>query len=153
MKRFFLVLFSALFLPAMASAQTAPDVKSALSAWTKALETGTVDEIVSLYDKDAVMLSAFAIDPLTTTEQLKKYYSKVVKEPNRTVDVTAQDVRQFGNVATNTGLYVFHYTQEGEPVDVPARFTFVYTLQNGQWKIISHHSSRVPGTPKTKDKK
>ena len=94
------------------------------------------------------MLSAFAVDPLTTPDQLRAYYGKVVKEPNRKIDVTRQDVRRFGNVASNTGLYVFHYEQDGEPVDLPARFTFVYVLDGGKWKIISHHSSIVPGTPK-----
>lgn len=131
--------------PAFAAAQT-PPVESALAAWVKAVETGTVDEIVSLYDKDAMMFSAFAIDPMTSHVQLRKYFSKVVREPNRTVDVTKQDVRQFGGVATNTGLYKFYFEQDGEPVEVPARFTFVYVLKDGKWKIISHHSSRVPGT-------
>jgi uncharacterized protein (TIGR02246 family) len=129
-----------------AIAETKPsDVKQALAEWTKAVETGTVEEIIALYDKDATMLSAFALDPLTSHKQLRGYYSKVVKEPNRKVDVTKQDVRVFGDVAMNTGLYVFHYEQDGEPLELPARFTFVYKLKDGQWKIISHHSSRVPG--------
>jgi uncharacterized protein (TIGR02246 family) len=122
-----------------------PDVKQALAEWTKAVETGTVDQIVALYDKDATMLSAFALDPLTSYDQLRGYYAKVVKEPNRKVDVTKQDVRVFGDVAMNTGLYVFHFEQDGEPLELPARFTFVYKFKDGQWKIISHHSSRVPG--------
>jgi len=133
--------------PVLAAPQS-PDVKSALAEWTKAVEVGTVEEIVAMYDKDAVLLSAFAIDPITTPDGLRGYFTKVIKEPNRKVDVTTQDVRQFGNVASNTGLYVFHYDQEGETLDFPARFTFVYVLKDGKWKIISHHSSHVPGTSK-----
>lgn len=147
---YFLILAAMLPFSVFAQAQT-PDVKSALSAWVKAVETGTVDDMVALYDKDAMMLSAFAIDPMTDHEQLRKYFSKVVREPNRTVTVTKQDVRQFGNVATNTGLYQFYYEQDGEPVEVPARFTFVYTLKDGKWLIISHHSSRVPHAKKPKE--
>jgi uncharacterized protein (TIGR02246 family) len=142
-----LVLCAAALFPSFAYAQAkTPDVKAALSEWVQRVETGTVDDIVSLYDKDSVMLSAFAVAPMTSHDQLRGYYKKVVMEPNRKVDVTTQDVRQFGNVATNTGLYVFHFEQDGEPVDVPARFTFVYVLKDGKWSIISHHSSRVPGT-------
>ena len=138
---------AALAFPAQAE-DKAPPVEGALRAWVSAVETGTADDIVSLYDKDSVMLSAFATDPLTSHAQLRDYFGKVVKEPNRKVDVTAQDVRRFGNVASNTGLYVFHFEQDGEPMDIPARFTFVYVLSGGKWSIISHHSSIVPGTPK-----
>ncbi|MCE2927789.1 MAG: SgcJ/EcaC family oxidoreductase [Rickettsiales bacterium] len=142
----FLFLFVFCLFPSLAIAQNnAPDPKQALAAWTKAVETGTVDQIVALYDKDATMLSAFALDPLTSHDQLRGYFSKVVKEPNRKVDVTKQDVRVFGDVAMNTGLYKFYFEQDGEPLELPARFTFVYKLKDGQWKIISHHSSRVPG--------
>ena len=130
-------------LPAFAVDKT-PDVKQALSAWVSAVEKGTVEQIVALYDKDSVMLSAFANDPITSQKGLAAYYGKVVREPNRKVDVQAQDVRVFGNVASSTGLYTFHYDQDGETLDLPARFTFVYVLKDGQWKIISHHSSRVP---------
>jgi uncharacterized protein (TIGR02246 family) len=133
-----------LSLPALAQ-DKAPAVESALAAWVKAVEEGTVEEIVTLYDQDAMMLSAFAVDPMTSRNQLKAYFGKVVKEPNRTVDITKQDVRRFGDVASNTGLYSFYFEQDGEPVELKARFTFVYVLKNGQWKIISHHSSRVPG--------
>ena len=133
-------------LPAFAqAAPKIPDVKAALTEWVEAIETGDVEKVVSLYDRDSTMLSAFAIDPITTHEGLRQYYKKVVNEPDISIDVTAQDVRIFDNVAVNTGLYTFHWVQDGETMDVPARFSFVYVLKNGKWSIISHHSSRVPG--------
>ncbi|MFW0777274.1 MAG: SgcJ/EcaC family oxidoreductase [Rickettsiales bacterium] len=145
MKKLLSIFIAAITFATPSFAEEMPPVESALAEWVKAVETGTVDEIVSLYDKDSVMLSAFAVDPLTNHAQLRDYFGKVVKEPNRKVDVTKQDVRRFGDVASNTGLYMFHYTQEGEPMDFPARFTFVYVLKDNKWSIISHHSSIVPG--------
>ena len=47
-------------------------------------------------------------------------------------------------MATNDGRYELSYTQEGEEVSIPARFTFVYQLQNGQWKIVGQHASQMP---------
>lgn len=125
-----------------------PAVKEALVEWVRALEAHDAARAVALYDKDSVMLSAFAIDPITTPEGLLKYYKKVVGQQNIHIVVTAENIREFGDVAVNTGLYRFHYEQEGEPMDYPARFSFVYVLKDGKWTIISHHSSIVPGKEK-----
>ena len=134
------------FCPAFAqAAPKTPDVKAALTEWVDAIEVGDVEKVVSLYDRDSTMLSAFAIDPITSHKGLREYYKKVVNEPEIDITVTAQDVRIFDNVAVNTGLYTFHWVQDGEAMDIPARFSFVYVLKNGKWSIISHHSSRVPG--------
>ncbi|MFO0389064.1 MAG: SgcJ/EcaC family oxidoreductase [Alphaproteobacteria bacterium] len=126
-------------------APSTPDVKAALNAWVEAIETGDVEKVVALYDKNSTMLSAFAIEPITSHKGLTEYYKKVVNEPEISIDVTTQDVRIFDNVAVNTGLYTFHWVQDGETMDVPSRFSFVYVLKDGKWAIISHHSSRVPG--------
>jgi hypothetical protein len=60
------------------------------------------------------------------------------------VEVQETHPRRFGNMAVNTGRYTLSYTQEGEEVVVPARFTFTYQLQGGKWIIVDHHSSAVP---------
>mgnify|MGYP002784759605 CR=1 FL=1 len=134
------------FFPAFASAAPkTPDVKLALAEWVAAVESKDVKKIVSLYDKDSVMLSAFAVDPITSHKGLAGYYTKVVAEPEISIKVVKQDARVFGDVAVNTGLYNFYWVQDGEPMDIPARFSFVYVLKDGKWSIISHHSSRVPG--------
>lgn len=145
-RKYFLFLVMVFFASFAHAADKTPDVKAALSEWVAAVESHDAAKVVSLYDKDSVMLSAFAIDPITTHAGLTEYYKKVVAEPGINIEVTAQDPRVFGNVAVNTGLYRFQWTQDGEPMDEPARFSFVYVLKDGKWSIISHHSSRVPGT-------
>ncbi len=144
MKKLLVVLLCVFPTFAFAADKTA-DVRAALTEWVQAVEKHDAEKVVSLYDADSVMLSAFAVDPITTHAGLMEYYKKVVNEPGISIDVTAQDIRTFGNVAVNTGLYTFHWVQDGETMDVPARFSFVYVLKNGKWSIISHHSSRVPG--------
>lgn len=131
--------------PMVAHAQERPPVGDALTQWVSAIESKDAAKAVALYGNDAVMLSAFAIDPITTRDGLLSYYKKVVAEPDININVTKQDIREFGDVAMNTGLYRFQWAQDGEPMDVPARFSFVYQLQGGKWIIISHHSSVVPG--------
>lgn len=127
-----------------ASADDAPEVKAALQEWVAAVESGSVDNIMALYDNHAIMFSAFALRPLETPRELRGYYQKVVDNPDIKVTVTDQHPRRFDDVALNSGLYTLSYTQDGEPVSLPSRFSFTYILRNGKWVIVDHHSSKVP---------
>lgn len=121
-----------------------PKVEDAIKGWKAAVEGRNIDKIVSFYDKKAIMFPAFAIKPLTTRAQLTEYYKKVTANPDVKVEITETHPRQFGNVALNSGLYKLSYTQEGEEVVIPSRFSFTYILKDGKWVIVDHHSSKVP---------
>ena len=121
-----------------------PTVASALTTWESAVESGSIDKIMALYDKEAIMFSVFAVKPLETPKALREYYKKVVANPDINVTVTETHPRQFGNVAINSGLYTLSYTQDGETVTIPSRFSFTYLLKDGKWMIVDHHSSKVP---------
>jgi hypothetical protein len=121
-----------------------PDVDSAIMDWKEAVEGGDAKAIVALYDKNAVMISTFVQNPITSNAALLGYYKKVVANPDVRVEIEEEHPRQFGNMAVNTGRYTLSYTQEGEDVVVPARFSFTYQLQGKKWIIIDHHSSAVP---------
>ncbi len=121
-----------------------PEVEDALMAWKEAVEGGDAEAIVRLYDKKAIMISTFVQKPITSREALLAYYKKVVANPDVRVEVDEEYPRRFGNMAINTGTYTLSYTQEGEEVVVPARYSFVYQLQGKKWVIVDHHSSAVP---------
>jgi hypothetical protein len=46
------------------------------------------------------------------------------------------------NWAKDAGIYEFTMGATGEKVK--ARYSFIYTYENGQWKILHHHSSAMP---------
>jgi hypothetical protein len=127
-----------------AASTKTPDVSDALKQWEAAVESRNIDKVVSYYDKKAIMFPAFAIKPLTTRAQLTEYYRKVTSNPDVKVEITETHPRQFGNVALNSGLYTLSYTQEGESIVIPSRFSFTYILSGGKWVIVDHHSSKVP---------
>ncbi|MEK6746728.1 MAG: DUF4440 domain-containing protein [Pseudomonadota bacterium] len=122
----------------------APDVGSAIQDWKSAVEGRDVEAIAALYDKNAIMISTFVQNPLTTNKALTGYYKKVVSNPDVRVEIEEEHPRRFGDMAVNTGKYTLSYTQEGEEVAVPARFSFTYQLQGKKWMIVDHHSSAVP---------
>ncbi len=122
----------------------APDVSAALTEWVDAVQGGKAERVVALYDKDAIMFSTFATAPMKTQASRLAYYKKVMAEPDVKVDVTESHPRASGNIALNSGLYTLSYTQEGEQISIPARFSFAYILKGNKWVIVDHHSSRVP---------
>ena len=127
-----------------AQSAPSPSPKGALSLWEKAVESAKMDDIMALYDNDAIMISTFAQNPLTKREQIIDFYQKVVVNPDIDVEILESHPRVYDNMATDSGRYALSYTQEGERVVIPARFTFVYKLENGKWMIVEHHSSRMP---------
>ncbi len=120
------------------------DLDSVLMDWKEAVEGGDADAIVKLYDKKAIMISTFVQNPITKHDELLSYYKKVIVNPDVRVEIEEEHPRRFGNMAVNTGRYTLSYTQEGEEVVVPARFSFTYQLQDKKWVIVDHHSSAVP---------
>ncbi len=121
-----------------------PEVEDAIMDWKEVVEGGDAQAIVGLYDKNAVMISTFVQNPITSNAALLGYYKKVVSNPDVRVEIEEEHPRKFGNMAVNTGRYTLSYTQEGEEVVVPARFSFTYQLQGKKWMIVDHHSSAVP---------
>jgi uncharacterized protein (TIGR02246 family) len=129
--------------PALASPRD--QVKSAFTAWTEALSTGNAEAITSLYAKDAVLISTLSDDPITTPEQRLAYFESIMKLPNLSVRVNEQYLRLMGdNAAVISGLYTFEYENNGKIFTMPARFTFVFEMDNGRWLIMDQHSSQMP---------
>ena len=121
-----------------------PDIQAALIDWKAAVESASFDDIMKLYDKHAIMISTFAQNPMTKREQIAGYFKKVIVNPDIKIDIEESHPRIFGNFAINSGRYTLSYTQEGEPISIPARFSFAYALEGGKWLIVDQHSSRVP---------
>jgi hypothetical protein len=131
-------------------AATKPDMQSALTTWKQTVESGKLKNIMKLYDKDAIMISTFAQAPLTKRSEIEDYFKLVVVNEGVRVDILESHPREFGDMAVNSGRYELSYTQEGEEINIPARFTFVYRLEHGEWIIVDQHSSRMPDTKEKK---
>jgi ketosteroid isomerase-like protein len=63
---------------------------------------------------------------------------------NHAIDNHDVDVRRHGDTAVVTGRTVQHGVGEQGPFRGVFRFTRVWRLQNGQWRLLASHSSRLP---------
>ena len=46
-----------------------------------------------------------------------------------------------------SGTYVFTVYPGGQPLNLPARYSFTYRRKGSDWLIVSHHSSLTPTPP------
>jgi len=129
--------------------------------WNNALQSANPEKVVDLYSKKSVLLATLENEPLDTREKKMHYFEEfLLKNPYGTL------IKTFSNTNTNTpyidGTYNFNinvFNDNCAPLkcgnitnmctgicrtDVKARFTYIYTCENGEWKIQHHHSSKFP---------
>lgn len=112
--------------------------------WNLALSTLDSARVASLYWPNAVLLPTVSNVPRTDTASITDYFDHFLKKfPRGTI--VKRIVHHGCNVSVDAGLYDFSVMDAaGNASSVSARYTFVYTYQNGEWKIQHHHSSAMP---------
>lgn len=112
--------------------------------WNLALASLDSARVAALYWPNAVLLPTVSNVPRTDSATITDYFDHFLRKfPRGTVvkRVTYHDC----NVSVDAGLYDFSVMDPaGNASTVSARYTFVYTYKNGEWKIQHHHSSAMP---------
>lgn len=136
--------------PAKATIAPAADiesVKQALVTWLDTVKNKQPADITALYAEDGILLSTLKNKPFTTQAERLEYFKNFKTNKGLRGEIIEQHPKLLGNgFAMNNGTYIFRFEKDGNTVEVPARFTYVYRMDNGVWKIIAHHSSKMPET-------
>lgn len=119
------------------------EIKSLFDTWNDALQTRDPDAVTALYAADAVLLPTVSNAARHNHAEIRDYFV-VFLSKNPSGKVIESNVRYLGDTAVHSGVYVFDLHDGEKATQVPARFTFVYGRQDGDWKIIEHHSSQMP---------
>jgi len=114
--------------------------------WGLALCSGNVNNVTDLYAEDAVLWGTLSPVIRNTPELIREYFIKFATLEDIEVGFGDHEVRKYGNVALNNGYYTFNWKEDDKNIMVPARYSFVYKLDD-EWKIIDHHSSVIPEQP------
>ena len=115
-------------------------IKEQISRWNTKLQTGNPEEVITCYSDKAILLPTLSNQVRHNHDEIKDYFVNfLAKKP--VCSVEEHNVRIYGNVALNSGVYAFSF---GDGSSARARFTFVYELINNNWQIIEHHSSAMP---------
>lgn len=135
-----LFLYTSLSFAAVSQEQA---VMQAGQLWANAINTHNVQKITSLYDGHAFLYATFQ-NMINDQQGMNAYFNKLMTHQNLKVNFINEHIRLYGDTAINSGLYDFSYDENGKHIDVPARYTFVYTLTPNGWMIVDHHSSVLP---------
>ncbi len=141
------VILSVLMVTAAFGKTQTEQVHEIYDQWTHAIETakGNPQPVVSLYAPKAVLLATLSPMPITTRQAMNDYFAKLTANQNMKVETKQIITQIFPEVAINSGVYVFRFTDKNnKPVALEARFSFVYHQSHGHWLIVNHHSSLLP---------
>jgi uncharacterized protein (TIGR02246 family) len=117
-----------------------------LDRWSNAVNNHAPQEVLSLYSEGAVLVATFSPNPLNTTEHIKGYFENFLSNPGAGVkfefdSINKQEAAE--NLTILSGLYTFLKEDDGNKVEMPARFTYVVD-ESSEGQIIHHHSSQLP---------
>ena len=119
-------------------------VAAATAAWRAAYDSRDPARITAMYDLDAVLWGTTAKTIAATPAAIADYFKDAPKRPNARVTFGEQHNRVYGDVGVSSGYYTFSDVRDGQAVSRPARYTMVFKNRDGNWRIVSHHSSDVP---------
>jgi len=122
---------------------TKKDIAKQFDTWNSALQTGNPDTVVACYAEDAILLPTVSARVHHNHEEIRDYFVFFL-QMKPVGKITEQNIRTYGDMAINSGLYTFTLTSGGIKTDAAARFTFVYRRHENRWLIIEHHSSILP---------
>jgi uncharacterized protein (TIGR02246 family) len=119
------------------------EITNLFNKWNDSLQTGNPETVTELYSEDAVLLPTVSNKVRADHAAIADYFQHFLElKPKGTLNEV--HLACYGEIAINEGLYTFDTIQDGKPVKVYARYTFVYHKDDGEWKIVSHHSSAMP---------
>jgi len=132
--------------PPQESTETMQEIASRnFNLWNSALKTGNPKEVAALYITYATFL------PTTSGEFKKGQYGAeeyfedfLIKNPRG--KIIQEEVQTLGlDGYLHSGMYNFEVGPVDDRQVVEARFSFIWKKNNqGEWKIIHHHSSARP---------
>jgi uncharacterized protein (TIGR02246 family) len=132
------------------SGDTTQSVAMALQNWATAFNNCDASAARALYSRQPALWGTVSPTLIISAEAVQQYFERLCSSNQKPkVELQEQRPRQFGDSAVNTGTYTFTVFPGGQERRLPARFSFTYWREDGQWRIVDHHSSLLPMPPQT----
>ncbi|MGA1834168.1 nuclear transport factor 2 family protein [Rhizobium wenxiniae] len=119
--------------------------REALFRWVQVITSQSIDDVLSLYAADAILVPTLSDEIREREEERRHYFENFLANGVQACDILVQKKRvsqKLGTVVIG-GLYTFKFLRAGVESTVPARFLFTFEEIEGRWLITGHHSSRL----------
>lgn len=121
---------------------TETETRGLFNLWNDALVTKDPENVAKLYAKKALLLPTVSDVPRTDFDGIKDYFVKFCSlEP--VGEIIDGNITIGNDWCQDAGIYEFTLGAKGG-AKVRARYTFVYVVEDDEWKISHHHSSMMP---------
>ncbi|MHB8930426.1 MAG: nuclear transport factor 2 family protein [Melioribacteraceae bacterium] len=120
--------------------------KEVLTAWLNVVNKGEIENILALYNENAVLIPTFSNRVLDSRAKIRSYFEQLRTRDRLSVDlhekfVNVQKITE--TIYALSGIYCWRFAVDGELLSFEARFSFVLDLSLTS-PIIHHHSSQIP---------
>ena len=117
-----------------------------LDEWIQLINTGDIESLLKLYDREAIVIPTFSNIILSKPEKLRQYFESLAvrKELNITVHedtLVIQEIQK--EIFSLSGIYRWQFIVDGTLNKFEARFTYLINLSKVS-PILHHHSSLIP---------
>ena len=121
---------------------------AAVERWADAFNSGDVEKIVGTYTTDALVLGTLSPGLASKPDDLRAYFKPAVAAKFQ-VKLGDHSALVLSNDAVAiVGFYDLSRTgADGQPIVIPARFSFVLVQKGDLWQIAHLHSSLKPKPP------
>ena len=114
--------------------------------WIKLVHQRELENLLALYDHDAIIIPTFSDRIQNTPEKIREYFKKLFSRKNLKLTLHPKTIRtqQLNAILfVVSGIYQWKFTVEDELITYEARFTFVVDISKAS-PIIHQHSSQIP---------
>lgn len=114
-----------------------------LNRWVECVNKHNVEEVLKLYDDNAILLPTLSNKIRKTKAELQDYFEHFLSKKELKAEVKELYIQTVFNneLKADSGTYVFTWkNNQNEYESLNARFTFI--IHKG--KILEHHSSIEP---------
>ena len=110
-----------------------------LKIWTEKINLNDANQVAELYHKEGLLLGTFSNIERSGKKLIMDYFEDLFRSKVNVKIVTKHEyLAEY--ILTVSGLYDFKVNDK----KIKARFSFVFVKNQGEWKILSHHSSVLP---------
>jgi uncharacterized protein (TIGR02246 family) len=117
-----------------------------LSTWLRAVCKGTPEQVVNLYATNGILIGTVAESIKQGRPAIKTYFDMFMAKDKLCGEVDSLEVQMITpTTGIASGTYTFKWEEDGKPVEVEARFSYVFAERpSGKIEILNHHSSAQP---------